>query len=449
MRILISLIVFTALSSTAFAQRSTGLIFMEREQYMSVPPAGLPLRGDAPSYVDLSKDFPVPGSQGSQQSCVGWAVANLKAYQKNHEYRVQGLKSNFSFSPAFIYNQIKHGSCDSGSQIGDALEMMQKLGALPLEAFSYDDKSCDKLPTEAQVQSALEFRIAQWMRVNVQSDTEMKAQLTRGYPIVIGMNIYETFEKHDGTEVYKVDRASAGALRGGHAMVIVGYADQVNAYKVLNSWGADWGVGGYAWVDYATLRSMVREGFVAIDIFHDHVVTASVPANLPKVAATSPVPEPPLKTPTPPPQPKTSDNEPGPVLGAASPSATARAPESDPSVAKTPPLPKTLTTAILEKAVRSTTEPKVLFTTKEKYDVKPYSVWLELPEEMAATVNYVEYSFIAPGFVNPKKSLPDSNIFIAKWRGFGCVTEAHVVVYLKNGKKVYGTFDLCDVQNKT
>jgi hypothetical protein len=61
----------------------------------------------------------------------------------------------------------------------------------------------------------------------------------------------------------------------------------------------------------------------------------------------------------------------------------------------------------------------------------------------------VEYSFLFPGFVNPKKSLPNSNIFIAKWKGFGCVTEGRVVAYLKNGRKVHGTFDLCAVQEKT
>jgi hypothetical protein len=197
---------------------------------------------------------------------------------------------------------------------------------------------------------------------------------------------------------------------------------------------------------------MVVEGYVAIDIFRDHVATASIPARLPRVAAAQPV-APPV-----PPAPAASETElpPPQPMGAAPPQpalpnfaenvAPSAAPPAPPKQAE---VPKVLTTEILEKAVRSTTEPKILFKTPENYNVRPYSAWLELPEELAATIKRVEYSFLAPGFVNPKKSLPNSNIFITKWKGFGCVTQAQVVAYLKNGKKVYGSFDLCKVQERT
>ncbi len=230
-------------------------------------------------------------------------------------------------------------------------------------------------------------------------------------------------------------------------MVLVGYSDQINAYKVLNSWGRDWGAKGYAWIDYATLRSMTQEGYVAIDIFLDHVAETAPPADLPKVVDASP---PHVAAPE---QPRVSSKEPAQTLGVARDTAIKSAPDAKaapPAAVPAPTAkPKVLTTEVLEAAVRSTTEPKILFKTKEHFNVRPYSAWLELPDELARTVKYVEYSFIAPGFINPKRSLPDSNIFIVKWRGFGCVTDARVVAYLKDGHQVYGKFDLCKVQEKT
>ena len=171
-------------------------------------------------------------------------------------------------------------------------------GALPLEQFSYDQASCGKLPTEAQVQAAWEYRIARWMRVNVQSVAEMKAQLARGFPVIAGMNFYQSLVDWTGGGVYKREIAEAGHNVGGHALLVVGFADQLKAFKVLNSWGKSWGDGGYAWIDYATFQRMTEEGYVTIDIFlQQHLASASptpvASAPLPVGGSTPPTPRPP------------------------------------------------------------------------------------------------------------------------------------------------------------
>ena len=63
-------------------------------------------------------------------------------------------------------------------------------------------------------------------------------------------------------------------------MVVVGYADQLKAFKVLNSWGTKWGDRGYAWIDYAAFQNLTLEGYVTIDIFLDRVASATGPANV-------------------------------------------------------------------------------------------------------------------------------------------------------------------------
>src|SRR5690625_7623232 len=42
-------------------------------------------------------------------------------------------------------------------------------------------------------------------------------------------------------------------MHAGHAMTIIGYDDSKGsggAFRVVNSWGSDWGDKGYIWIDY-------------------------------------------------------------------------------------------------------------------------------------------------------------------------------------------------------
>lgn len=474
--------VLSVMSTHAFAQsrRATGLIFLDQGQYRSIPPAPPPMSGPPPATVDLSAYgyFPEPGDQGDQGSCVGWAVAyGMKSYQKNKEFRLQGLRADFRFSPAFVYNQVKKSNgrndCSGGSSIRDALDIIESQGALPMDKFGYDARRCDQLPTEGQVQSAWEYRIAKWMRVNVQSLAEMKAQIVKGFPVVVAMEAHQAFADWTGGGVYNKSKDAAGASLGGHALVVVGYADQLKAFKVLNSWGKAWGDGGYAWIDYATFQSMTLEGYVTIDIFMDRLAAAGpVPTGNALGGATDAAKvaidmgrapgqsegtgksEASASRPS-----STTKQNPGAaaasrdgVIASAkrpSPAGTDQAP----SVAS-PPSPKSdvrtaraLTTKSLSEAVRSTTEPKGAFNWKG-FNVMPYSVWLELPDALGASINRVEYWFNHPTFKNPKKSISGSSIFIAKWQGYGCINDAKVIAFMKDGSKLEAPFDLCEAQTR-
>ena len=82
----------------------------------------------------------------------------------------------------------------------------------------------------------------------------MKAVLAAGYPFVCGFTVYESFEGDDVAKTGIVPMpGSAEATLGGHAVMAVGYDDASQRFLVRNSWGTDWGMGGYFTIPYAYL----------------------------------------------------------------------------------------------------------------------------------------------------------------------------------------------------
>jgi hypothetical protein len=263
--------------------RPTGLLFMGDTAYQSIPLAAPPLLGQVPPSVDLSGRFPEPGNQGNQNSCVGWAVAYaLKSYQEELE-RAWGMGPlNHRFSPAFIYNQVKKGpDCQSGTTFVEALNLLRRDGVASLAEFPYRDTDCSRQPDAAIRMAARPFAIADWRRVNVQDPTEVKAQLASGFPVLIGMMVDTAFMRLRGDVAYA---QASSKTEGGHAMILVGYDDGRGAFKVMNSWGTQWGVGGFGWITYGAFSQTVREAYVAQD-----VVTVAPP---PVTPAPAPIPSP-------------------------------------------------------------------------------------------------------------------------------------------------------------
>lgn len=247
------------------ASRVTGLLFVDEATYQSVPLASSALMGaTVPASADLSQHFPPPGDQGQQASCVGWAVAYaLKGYQEARERGWSHDSDNRLFSPAFIYNQIKPAGCDGGSTFIEALNLLRRDGVATLARFPYTPADCGRMPAPEVRQEARPFAIADWRRVNVQDEVEVKSHLASGFPVLFGMVVDRPFTQLASGQVY--DQVSGQSL-GGHAMVAVGYDDGRQAFRVINSWGREWGDGGYGWISYRAFRRAVREGYVAQDI---------------------------------------------------------------------------------------------------------------------------------------------------------------------------------------
>ncbi|MCP4119513.1 MAG: hypothetical protein GY737_29765 [Desulfobacteraceae bacterium] len=217
-----------------------------------------------PTSVDLSFNFPTPGDQGQQGSCVGWATAYaLKTYQEKIEIGWSLNTASHLFSPAFIYNQI-NGNYDQGAFIYDALNLAVQKGVSTLATMPYSDRDYLTQPSSAAFSEAGSYKAVNWYRVN--DTSQIKAALVNRKPVVCGISVYQSFYNlYGGNSVYNT---ANGNNLGGHAVTIVGYDDNKfgGAFKIINSWSTSWGDGGYFWLPYSfASQGIMSEAYVLED----------------------------------------------------------------------------------------------------------------------------------------------------------------------------------------
>ena len=215
-----------------------------------------------PPSIDLSGNFPQPGNQGLQGSCVGWATGYaLKSYHEKVEEQWAFSRST-TFSPAWIYNQINGGQ-DQGSRIDDALELIVNRGAATWENMPYDDSNYTNQPSPQATAQASNYKATEYRAIS--SVDQMKAALANRNPVVVGIYIYPQFNNLVGpNSVYNSDD---GEPSGGHAVTIVGYDDNRfgGAFKVINSWGTSWGDNGFFWLPYNSIANLMIHALVLTD----------------------------------------------------------------------------------------------------------------------------------------------------------------------------------------
>ena len=166
-------------------------------------------------------------------------------------------------SPAFVYNQISAG-CSRGSNFKDAFEILINQGVATMEDFPYSDKKCIS-PSSAVKKSASQFRIHSYRRLGSRNIVdEIKYHLNIEVPIIVGMMVVKNFGGIEKRQVYNRkdfrQGINDGEEPGGHAMVIVGYDDRKQAFKLINSWSTKWGEKGFGWVSYNLLKSTTANG---------------------------------------------------------------------------------------------------------------------------------------------------------------------------------------------
>ena len=256
-------------------QFGRGLILDENQNDKTIVSAQL-MRGDfeeLPSLFSLKKYSPTPGYQGGYSTCAGWASAYSARTILNaikNEY-ISPLIDQNAFSPSYIYNQIrKDSTCNNGVDLKDALELMKTQGVLSLNDFGYECErkieSQDKY--RAGQNKILEYREI-FNRYSTNKISVARKSISEYRPVVVAMNIPQSFERC--FDVWKPTEEDYKSGSNGHALVVISYDDTLygGAFEIINSWGTDWGNGGYTWITYKDFEIFAYNAFEIIDDIND------------------------------------------------------------------------------------------------------------------------------------------------------------------------------------
>jgi len=230
-----------------------------------LPPIDQSQLAGLPPSVDLSlNNCPPVGNQGSQGSCVGWAVGYAyKTYQEKIERNWSVSATDHQFSPAYIYNQIVQGN-DGGAYTSDAFDLLVNQGCAALADMPYNQEDYKTKPTSAQKTAASKYKALSWNYLQTGSISDIKAALASGNAVVASIRVYTSFDKL--TPSNPIQTIVSGVYRGNHAICVVGYNDANSTLKILNSWGTGWGASGYGYIQYDVFQTINNALYVMTDV---------------------------------------------------------------------------------------------------------------------------------------------------------------------------------------
>jgi C1A family cysteine protease len=251
---------------------------LDEEAYNRLPrKAALATRAyeGLPRAFSLKPYAPLPGDQTDYGTCVAWAAAYAartisESVALSRQNQTETTRN--AFSPVYVYRTIRPDDpeCQQGAQIFWALDLMRDSGAAKMLDI---ERSLDFPRVDLSLyRKSRKFPIADYVTLFSREDQNkpglipriVKKSLVEGKPIIIGMNTPDSFM--EAKTVWQ-PRESPGRYYGGHAMCVVGYDDEKNggSFEIINSWGAEWGNGGFIWIPYRVFVDFVFEGYEMIE----------------------------------------------------------------------------------------------------------------------------------------------------------------------------------------
>jgi C1A family cysteine protease len=201
-----------------------------------------------PASMDWSgNDSPVK----YQDSCEGcWAFAAVAL--------VENIGNQSDLSEQSVISCSGGGNCKGGFYI-PALDFVQNYGIPPESCFPYEDAdgNCSNdCTTPLFLEKIKSHTSAPGLWGEQATVEEIRASLQTG-PIDVTMKVFKDFWTSYSGGIYHY---TDGSLIGLHAVLVVGYNDSQQCFKVKNSWGAWWGEAGYFRISYSEVTDDVEFG---------------------------------------------------------------------------------------------------------------------------------------------------------------------------------------------
>lgn len=225
----------------------------------------------APAAYDMSTNswFPTVGNQGGQGSCAAWA-ATYYCYgaveAKDNGWT--GSKTGNSaqlLSPAWTYNRVAYRGAGGGSWMSENFEVIKDWGVSTLATFPYADSNAINWGSEAAWRNAPLHRGSDLVFLSINGDATINAiknLVSADQPITFAIDANEFSGNNLADNIITAAEYDSPTTLN-HAQTVIGYNDSkvapgVGAFRIVNSWGAGWGDGGYYWITYDAFKEIMN-----------------------------------------------------------------------------------------------------------------------------------------------------------------------------------------------
>lgn len=218
------------------------------------------------SHVDHREYFTSPLDQGATHTSSVHAAADLIEY---FVLRAHGKVTE----PArlFLYKVARDMLGIRGNvnvSIQAVLKAMTRFGMPPERYWPFDAEKMDVDPGPACYAYANDYRDILYLRLDLRNTSGKKTLgfvkrfLAAGFPVAFGFPVLSSLTREADIPY----RPRFDKVRGGQAVLAVGYDDQRlvtmrGALLIRNSWGTEWGDGGYGWLPYAYVEEQLARDF--------------------------------------------------------------------------------------------------------------------------------------------------------------------------------------------
>jgi hypothetical protein len=215
--------------------------------------------------------------QGSAPACTAFATATAIDHALMHwEGKVSSASTMLIWSryhSPFVETSLSSNLGQAiGAEQGFPYDAKEATGWVPCADMPARSKSpCGKAVDDPRLHKVETAPIGELTEVEYLSTppdiSELIAKIAAGQDIIVGMEVPDAFVPKGRVGArYVPNYTKSGGDDAGHALVLAGYVHFAHGTYFLahNSWGTQWGDGGYAWIHEATLTAWVRE-VIALD----------------------------------------------------------------------------------------------------------------------------------------------------------------------------------------
>lgn len=277
--IIITLIIIVVSANLTFSQ---GLRFTPKEtmdSFLAIDNSSHGFSENIPYRYSLEKYAPAVREQKGS-SCVGFASLYYgMSIMYNHRFNITHPRAKLAhaFDPYFIYTIIKNSvsHCEDGLYMYQAIELIGKAGAKKMCFPPF--LSCDSDWSEDDLASSLPYtkpyKIKNFYTVKINNPEvikTIKSCVSNDIPVISAFSITKSLYPRSSSNPRGVTStglwtpSGIEGNEGGHAMTIIGYDDYKygGSFRIVNSWGRNYGDGGYIWMKYSDFKKYATEAYV-------------------------------------------------------------------------------------------------------------------------------------------------------------------------------------------